>query len=113
MAGRFGTTHEAAEWLRRNENPSALGTNVLRTTENALRLVEDLYAAGAQRVHVTNINEHPGTLAREGGPYADTLLIRPPREDWRAFIFAMAALDADEVSLLKDKSGLFFRVWWD
>jgi hypothetical protein len=112
---RFGKTYEAREWLRANKNPGALGFNVLRTTANAIRLVEDLYAAGAQKVHVANINEHPGTIDEEGGPYADTLLVKPPPDNrnWREFITVLATLDADEVHLIGGKTGPFFRVWWD
>ena len=112
---RFGKTQEALDWLRRNKNPGALGFNVLRTTGNAIRLVKDLYAAGAQKVHVADIMDHPSDIAEYGGPSANTLLVKPPPDNrnWRAFVTVLATLDADEVHLIAGKTGPFFRVWWD
>jgi hypothetical protein len=109
---KFGPTHEALQWLRTNKNPGALGFNVLRTTKNAIRLVEDLYAAGAQKVHVTNVYD---PSPDEPGTVSDTLLVKPPPDNrnWREFVTVLATLDADEVHLITGKTGPFFRVWWD
>jgi hypothetical protein len=107
---RFGKTYEARKWLMNNPNPGALGFNVLRTTENALRLVNELYEAGAQKVHVANAYE-PGP--GEPGLVSDTLLVRPPSGNWRHFITVMATLDADEIHLVEVNGLPAFRVWWD
>jgi hypothetical protein len=59
-----------------NCNPSALAINKFRTTAGALAFGYDLYAAGAKEVLIDNIMEdiRPG----DGGPYADSLIVRPP-----------------------------------
>lgn len=65
---------EARAWLSSNANTSALATNKFGTTARALAFVDELYAAGATEVLIDNISEEHRAL--EGGPYADTLIIR-------------------------------------
>src|SRR2546430_690220 len=65
---------EARAWLSANANPSALATNKFHETARALAFVEELYAAGATEVLIDNILEEHH--AREGGPYANSLIIR-------------------------------------
>lgn len=65
---------EARAWLLANANESALATNKFQTTARGLACVDELYAAGAIEVLIDNILEE--NVAAEGGPYADTLIIR-------------------------------------
>jgi hypothetical protein len=63
---------EALAWLRANHNDSALATNRFQTTGNAVRFVEQLYAAGAADVRIDGIMMLP---ADHWAPYADTLIV--------------------------------------
>jgi hypothetical protein len=72
---------EARAWLKRNKNPHAFAGNRFCRTDDALAFVESLYAAGAVEVLVDHI--HPDRNESEGGPYADTFIVRVP-DDWTA-----------------------------
>jgi hypothetical protein len=72
--GESSTAVEARAWLLSNSNSSALATNKFENTDRALAFVDELYAAGATEVLIDNISEEH--RAREGGPYADSLIIR-------------------------------------
>src|SRR5882762_3938180 len=68
---------EAWKWLRTNQNPSALASNRFGSTQDALEFVDKLYAVGAKRVMVPkdSIQDDKQTIEREGGPYADALIV--------------------------------------
>lgn len=112
---------EAAEFIARNENRSPFAANRFEKSE-ALEFVRDLYAAGAIRVEVEfeSILQKPERIASEGGPYADTLLVRAPgasvgehHEDGLVIPVLKIGgreFDADEVT----KEGPdVYRLWWD
>jgi hypothetical protein len=67
---------EARVWLKTNQNTSAFAGNRFDTTGQALAFVEELYRAGAAHVAIDNILEE--NVEREGGPYADTLVVVLP-----------------------------------
>ncbi len=66
---------EALSWLLGNKNRAALAENYFKTTANAIEAVKRLYAAGATRVDVFVQHDEPWRVNKEGGEYADTLLV--------------------------------------
>jgi hypothetical protein len=102
---------EARDWLRRNENESALATNHFGSTEAARKFVDELYALGADRVIV------PETCIREEddmGPYADALVVFPPSDrSKREAVQArcMGELDQPASCDVNDTTPVF--LWWD
>lgn len=110
---------EARAWLRENRNTSPFAGNRFFPKAEAEAFVENLYALGARAVYIASIYDEPERIAREGGPYADALLVVLPddprqrraliavnREEARREGFEEAdAFDA------ADDGTLFF--WWD
>ena len=76
--GELGPRYEALAWLESNPNPYALAGNRFTSTEDALIFVERLYEYGAVEVLVTGIYDEDWRIEAEGGPYADTLIVRLP-----------------------------------
>ncbi len=67
---------EALSWLRKNHNESALASNRFLETRNAIRFVQQLYGAGAQRVIVP-----AATIQNDGEEtYADALVVTLPAD---------------------------------
>lgn len=71
---------EARAWLQQNRNPSPLASNRFSSPALALAFVEQLYQAGAIDVLIVEPLDEPERLRREGGPYADRLLVRLPAD---------------------------------
>jgi hypothetical protein len=67
---------EALAWLRKNDNESALASNRFLETSNAIRFVQELYRAGAERVVV------PADSITDDGVevYADALVVTLPSD---------------------------------
>jgi len=109
---------EALEWLRTapNGDDNAFASNRFRGTENAIRFVEGLYAAGAVRVIVNQ-----ESIVDEGGGdlYADALVVLLPQEPAaRARVVAICKHESDreegEVSRDADwQTGDCVFLWWD
>jgi hypothetical protein len=74
-------TVEALEWLRGNNNPSALASDRFGETVNAIEFVEKLYELGALKVSVIGILDEPDRLEDEGGPYATSLIVDLPQDN--------------------------------
>ncbi|NLM49961.1 MAG: hypothetical protein GX196_03295 [Clostridiaceae bacterium] len=109
---------EALEWLRNNKNPSAFATNRFEETENAINFVEKLYELGAEEIFVANIYDDPEFFEDEGGPYADTLIVKLPEdEEKRDKILEIYNYEKEEYDLnygddyYDDEDTLVF--WWD
>ena len=104
---------EARQWLCSNANVSAFAGNRFHTTGRALDFVETLYAAGATEVLIDNIlTDHVDT---DGGPYADTLIVRFSDERARGRLRelceeAIGDIDGDG---RVDEYPSEFHVWWD
>ena len=80
----------AVRWLGQNPNLAALASNRFQSTQAALRFVERLYAAGAQRVII------PAAAIQEDetGPYADALVVfLPPEGPARERVIWMCAVE--------------------
>jgi hypothetical protein len=75
-------TVEASKWLRAYGERCTLAGNRFQSTEEALQFVESLYKAGAEAVAIPldRIRSEPWRIEREGGPYADALLIKLPAD---------------------------------
>jgi hypothetical protein len=104
---------EARAWLRSNSNSSALATNKFDNTARALAFVDGLYAAGATEVLIDNIFEEH--IAREGGPYADSLIIRFGRDSLAGHRLLKICEHAigGEADGRVDHGVDEIRIWWD
>ena len=107
---------EARTWL--NENKSrfcALATNRFGDRETAKEFVEKLYKMGAVEVKVDNIMDEKWRIEEEGGPYADTLLVKLPKDSkQRAEIFKLQEKEVDSTELIENDKGQEEIVfWWD
>lgn len=117
----FQNPPEAREWLAKNSNLSPLASNRFGSREVAQQFVESLYVAGATLVHVTMIHDEPWRIEQEGGPYAESLLVKLPDETKaRAKILAIAEEEMRNEGFLEDDEGLEDKVreesislWWD
>lgn len=112
---------EAREWLRVNGKGagSPLAGNRFFPKAEAVAFVEELYRLGATAVYIASIYDEPERIAREGGAYADALLVvlpEDPRLRWalielnREEARQQGFEDADEFDA-SDDGTLFF--WWD
>lgn len=108
---------EARAWIA--NNPNAIGAPFAGNRfmrQEALAFVDNLYALGAVRVDVTNIFSETWRIEQEGGPYADTLIVRlPDAATQRAAIFAVAAREASQEGLERpvDSGQDELTLWWD
>ncbi|WP_312471348.1 hypothetical protein [Neobacillus sp.] len=73
-------TFEALEWLKSNNNPSALASDRFGETANSIKFVEKLYELGALKVNVIDILDEPERIEDEGGPYATSLIVDLPQD---------------------------------
>ncbi len=109
---------EALEWLRTapNGDDNAFASNRFQGTDNAIRFVESLYAAGAERVIINQDN-----IVDEGGGdfYADALVVLFPRDPAaRARVVKICKQEADredgeESSAADWEEGDCAFLWWD
>lgn len=111
------TPPEARDWLRGNANEAALAGNRFGWTADALAFVEMLYTAGATGVYVTNIYDEPERITRDGGPYADSLIVVPPTDPARrAAVLALCRAETEREGLEwtdADNSERPVLLWWD
>jgi hypothetical protein len=73
---------EALQWLKNNKNPYAFASNHFQPTQAAIIFVEKLYSAGAEAVIISNecIYSEPDRIKGEGGPYADGMVVKLPKD---------------------------------
>lgn len=117
----FQNPPEAREWLANNSNPYPLAGNRFGSQEEAQQFVESLYAAGAVTIFVTMIHDEPWRIEQEGGPYAESLLVKlPGAAEARAGILAIAEEEMRNEGFLEDDERLEDKVtedsislWWD
>ena len=109
---------EALEWLRTapNGDDNAFASNRFRGTEYAIRFVEALYAAGAERVIVNQEN-----IVDDGGGdlYADALVVLLPKDAAaysRIVKICKQESDREEASVSDDADWENLEcvfLWWD
>lgn len=107
---------EGIKFLENNKNLSPLAGNKFQNKENALAFVKKLYELGATKVLVDGILAEPERIRKEGGPYADTLLVTLPTElDKRAqlFRFIEENQDPDYAEKIEDTGQTTETLWWD
>jgi hypothetical protein len=113
QTGISASGQEALAWLRTSDNESALASNRFADTQTAIRFVEQLYAAGAQRILI------PEDSIQDDGDqllYADALIVvLPPELSKRQALFHVcdrewAGRDAD-LPAAEDQDSIF--LWWD
>jgi hypothetical protein len=106
---------EALSWLQTNSNLSPFASNRF-DKQGAIDFVKRLYELGCRQVAVANLSDEEWRIAKEGGPYADTLIaVLPTDRDQRCLIFglyneerATERLPPEEED---DREELEF--WWD
>ena len=107
------------QWLKSNKNPYAFASNRFESTEGAIKFVEELYAEGATWVKISQecIREDEQTIKEEGGPAADGLIVKLPKDKIkRKAIFDICTREmineGFEISERDVKNGMIF-LWWD
>jgi hypothetical protein len=102
---------DARSWLKKNANPDPFASESFNSKADVLTFIANLYKAGARTVKVAAVHDDPQTVAREGGPYADTLYVtvKSPK----------AKLKVNEVAQKANPSEMNWRgkntlrLWWD
>jgi len=99
---------------------SALATNRFKTTAEAIEAVKKLYAAGATEVKVGPVLDEPERIKKEGGPYADMLVVLFPKEKKRKVLAVAKTLRSDNVEKIENEAysndethGLVLMLTWD
>lgn len=112
LPGDYFHGPEALSWLRANGNESALASNRFLETENAVRFVKQLYAAGATEVLVPD-----DAIVPEGDQeYADALVVKlPDDETERQRVLDVCAPELAREGGSVDEVGQETQVylWWD
>ncbi len=106
----------ARSWLASNKNANPLASNRFGTAVHAREFVESLFVAGAVEVNVVDPMEEPSRIKLEGGPYADTVVIRLPSDSAkRKSLFAIAATEAQRQGFTPtpDTGQAELVLWWD
>lgn len=104
---------EALEWVMLNKNPFPFASNRFDDGAAVEALIHELYGNGAERVEIEpdSILSEPDRIQREGGPYADSLLIRAkPGDEMKMRNFIDREIGPDAWSSIAPRT---FRVWWD
>lgn len=109
---------EALQWLNNNANPYAFAGNRFDETKDAIAFVEKLYKAGAEEVRVSGIYDEPERIKEEGGAYADTLIVKLPKDkNQRTEIFKIyndeLKNEFGEEENYEDQGERTLVFWWD
>ena len=112
----LGPRYEARGWLAASTNPSPFGSNRFDTKDAAAAFIDSLYAVGADTVWVLNVEQDSAWVAREGGPYADALLVHLPSDrSARRRLFTYGAREARHEGFdpERDRGQRYLYFWWD
>ena len=109
---------EALSWLHDNKNKAALAGNHFGTTANAIKAVDALYAAGAVRVDVIVQYYEASRIAKDGGPYADTLEVTFPKSGQKKLFAFIKSLEPDNLEDVDEPipdtgPSSVWTLWWD
>lgn len=116
IPGRNNQRFEAREWISSNPNTSPFAGNRFAGKQQALTFVDSLYHLGATSVFVSGILEEPWRIQKEGGPYADILIVQLPQDQQkRAALFEIANKEAEEDGFVpeQDTGQAELLLWWD
>jgi hypothetical protein len=103
---------EALKWLRSSVNESALASNRFGETENAVRFVKQLYAAGATRVIVPQESITDDDVE----VYADALVVTLPMDEAkreRVWKLCAAEIERETGESAGSPEGSHVFLWWD
>jgi hypothetical protein len=106
---------EALSWLQPNPNLSPFASNRF-DKQGAIDFVKRLYELGCRQVAVANLSDEEWRIAKEGGPYADTLIaVLPPNRDQRCLIFGLYNKEraTERLPLEEDDGQEELVFWWD
>jgi hypothetical protein len=112
LSAEYTQGPEALTWLRKSANESALASNRFPTTQHAIRFVQQLYSAGADRVIVPL-----PSITNDGVEiYADSLVVTLPADASKRD--RVWKLCAQEISREGGKPGnkssqSQVLLWWD
>ncbi|MBU0975251.1 MAG: hypothetical protein ABIE03_05355 [Patescibacteria group bacterium] len=110
------TNPEAREWLKSNKNPSAFASNRFGSTGEALAFIEKLYELGAEKVLIDNIFDEESRIEKEGGPYADSILIKMPNDPVkRSSLYKVYNSEAvnEGFEEIEGEGSNSLTLWWD
>jgi hypothetical protein len=106
---------EALSWLQTNPNLSPFASNRF-DKQGAIDFVKRLYKLGCHQVAVANLFEEEWRIAKEGGPYADTLIaVLPTDSDQRGLIFGLYNKEraTERLPPEEDDDQEELEFWWD
>jgi len=101
--------NEARAWLAKNKNRHGFASNRFGDNSQALGFVRRLYQAGASMVSVSGAMREPWRIKEEGGPYADSLVVRFPKSKADRVEAAAGIAQPDRIT----RKGTTLRLWWD
>ncbi len=110
---------DALEWLNGNVNPHPLASNHFRSHTHAVAFVTQLKETGAEAVTIPAgcIHGEAERLREEGGPYADGLVVKLPRDGAvRRRVLALCEREVDDEFRGKLESSVrndMLFLWWD
>lgn len=116
MYESLGPRYEARAWLAENANPHPFASNRFLSRRHAAAFVDSLYAFGADTVYVLNVQADSAWITREGGPYADALLVRlPTGAPARVTLFEVGEREARREGFdpERDRGQRYLYFWWD
>lgn len=111
---------EAINFIKNNKNKYCFASNHFDDKNDALKFVNKLYSAGAEEVRVDGILNEQWRIKEEKGAYADTLIIKMPREKEKiinimAEILIVRPDEVDDLNHPKTdwNKAEYIRLWWD
>jgi hypothetical protein len=107
---------EARAWLAGNRNRHALAANKFDNTEKARIFVEHLYSLGATEVLVDHLYGEDWRIQQEGGPYADTIIVKLPSDRAARRLLFRSCNEEIEIEgddPVEDVGQDRIDVWWD
>jgi hypothetical protein len=101
---------DARAWLKKNLNPDPFAGESFNSKDEVLAFITNLYKAGARSVKVAAVYDDPKLVAREGGPYSDTLYVtvKGPKAKFKVSEVARKANPSETTW-----KGNTLRLWWD
>jgi hypothetical protein len=108
--------YEARQWLTSTRNPYPFASNRFESPAAAAAFIDSLYRLGVDTVYVLNVQQDSAWIAREGGAYADALLIRLPADrERRSRLFEHGGREMrlEGFDPESDRGQRYLYLWWD
>lgn len=98
---------EARFWLKNNNSKHAFAGSRFQNTKAASEFAEQLYDTGAENIQVSGILNEDMRIEKEGGPYADTFIVRLPEDkEKRQKIFSIYFKEAENPDFIENMESL-------